>query len=305
VEMRTGKRPSVVTMLIYVFLIVVVFTMLVPYYWMLITSVKPQGEIQTYPPKFYVKNPTTEPYRELFRLIPMGRYLLNSLFVCTSVVLFKVFACSLAGYAFAKHRFWGRDIIFMLFLASLMIPWQVNIIPGFVLVKKLGWLNSFKGLIIPTMGWGAFGIFLNRQFIYSIPDDLIDAARIDGCSEFRIYRSVVLPLIKPVLATLAIFTFIQQWNNLVWPMVIINTRNMKTIPLALAGLSSQTSSNFGMLMAAAVVATAPMLLVFLIFQKYIIRRSGIDRTEGMIFRIAQYVLRTHNPLRTTRYDMLK
>ncbi len=269
--MRKRKKPSKTIMLIYAFLIVATLTMLIPYYWMVITSIKPQEEIQTYPPRFYVKHPTAQPYRDLFRLIPMGRHIFNSLFVCTSVVLFKVLACSLAGYAFAKHKFRGRDFIFMLFLASLMIPWQVNIIPGFILVKKLGWINTYRGLIIPTLGWGAFGIFLNRQFIYSIPDDLIDAAKIDGCSEFRIYISVILPLIKPVLATLAIFTFIQQWGNLVWPLVITTSREMKTIPVALATLSSQTSSNFGMLMAAAVVATVPMLIVFLIFQKYIIK----------------------------------
>ena len=269
--MRKRKKPSKTIMLIYAFLIVATLTMLIPYYWMVITSIKPQEEIQTYPPRFYVKHPTAQPYRDLFRLIPMGRHIFNSLFVCTSVVLFKVLACSLAGYAFAKHKFWGRDFIFMLFLASLMIPWQVNIIPGFILVKKLGWINTYRGLIIPTLGWGAFGIFLSRQFIYSIPDDLIDAAKIDGCGEFRIYISVILPLIKPVLATLAIFTFIQQWGNLVWPLVITTSREMKTIPVALATLSSQTSSNFGMLMAAAVVATVPMLIVFLIFQKYIIK----------------------------------
>lgn len=274
------KRFSMTTFFIYLFLAIAIFTMLIPYYWMLITSIKPQEEIQTYPPKFYVQNPTLEPYRDLFRLVPMGRYLLNTLFMCVSVVIFKVLACSLAGYAFAKHKFWGRDFIFMLFLASLMIPWQVNIIPGFIIVKNLGWLNTFKGLIIPTMGWGAFGIFLNRQFIYSIPDDLIDAAKIDGCTEFRIYISVILPLIKPVLATLAIFTFIQQWNNLVWPMVIINSRMMKTVPLALAVLSSQTSSNFGMLMAGAVVATTPMLVVFLMFQKYIIKGIALTGLKG-------------------------
>lgn len=278
--LKNIRKPSIVVVLIYIFLIAAILTMLIPYYWMLITSIKPQEEIQTYPPKFSVENPTIKPYQDLFKLIPMGRYLLNSLFVCTSVVLFKVFACSLAGYAFAKHKFWGRDKIFLLFLASLMIPWQVNIIPGFILVKNLGWLNTFKGLIIPTMGWGAFGIFLSRQFIYSIPDDLIDTAKIDGCSEFRIYLNVILPLIKPVLATLAIFTFIQQWNNLVWPMVVISTRTMKTIPLALAVLSSQTSSNFGMLMAAAVVATAPMLIVFLMFQKYIIKGVALTGLRG-------------------------
>jgi len=274
------KKPSITIMIIYIFLIVATVTMLLPYYWMLITSVKPLGEIQTYPPKLYVQNPTVQPYKDLFRLVPMGRHLFNSLFVCTSVVIFKVLACSLAGYAFAKHKFRGREFIFMLFLASLMIPWQVNIIPGFILIKKLGWINTYKGLIIPTLGWGAFGIFLSRQYIYSIPDDLIDAAKIDGCGEFRIYLSVILPLIKPVLATLAVFTFIQQWGNLVWPLIITTSREMKTIPVALATLSSQTSSDFNMLMAAAVIATLPMLLVFLMFQKYIVKGVALTELKG-------------------------
>lgn len=281
-SMKKKARFSFTVLFIYVVLIITTLTMVIPYYWMFLTSFKPQEEIQAYPPRFYVKNPTLEPYRDLLKLIPMGRYILNSLFVCSLVVLFKVFACSLAGYAFAKHKFRGKNILFMLFLASLMIPWQVNIIPGFIIVKKLGWLNSFKGLIIPTLGWGAFGIFLNRQFIYSLPDDLIDAAKIDGCGEFKIYLHVILPLIKPVMATLAIFTFIQQWGNLVWPLIIISSRSMRTVPLGLTLLSSQTSSNFGMLMAGAVMATTPMLLVFLIFQRYIIRGAVLTGLKGWV-----------------------
>ncbi|MDP8299157.1 MAG: carbohydrate ABC transporter permease [Candidatus Tantalella remota] len=261
---------------VYIFLIAGASTMLVPYLWMLVTSIKPLAEIQSYPPSFMVKNPTLEPYRDLFRMIPMFRYMFNSLFVAGAITLFNVFATSLAGYAFAKHKFWGRDKLFFLFIGSLMIPWQVNIIPAFIIVKNLGWLNTYKGLIIPSMAWCAFGIFLNRQFIYSIPDDLIDAARIDGCSEFMIYRKVILPLIKPVLATLAIFTFLQQWNNFVWPLIIIHTSEMRTVPLALAVLTGQFGANFGMVMAGAVVATLPMLIVYLLFQKYIIK--GIAMT---------------------------
>ena len=256
---------------IYIFLIAGAVTMALPYIWMFVTSIKPIGEIQTYPPSFIVKNPTIEPYKDLFKMVPMARYLFNSLFVAGSITLFNVFATSLAGYAFAKHKFWGRDVIFFLFVGSLMIPWQVNILPGFIIVKNLGWLNTYRGLIIPSMAWCAFGIFLNRQYIYSIPDDLIDAAKIDGCSEFTIYVKVILPLIKPVLATLAIFTFLQQWNNFVWPLVITHTSEMRTIPLALAVLTGQFGANYGMVMAGAVVATLPMLVVYLLFQKYIIK----------------------------------
>ncbi len=278
-DIGINKNTLTIKAFIYLFLIAGALTMAVPYAWMFVTSIKPLAEIQAYPPSFIVKDPTLEPYKDLFRMVPMFKYLLNSLFVAGSITFFNVFATSLAGYAFAKHKFWGRDKLFFLFLGSLMIPWQVNIIPGFIIVKKLGWLNTYRGLIIPSMAWCAFGIFLNRQYIYSIPDDLIDAARIDGCSEFMIYRNVILPLIKPVLATLAIFTFLQQWNNFVWPLVIIRTSHMRTVPLALAVLTGQFGSNFGMVMAGAVIATLPMLVVYLLFQRYIVK--GIAMTGLM------------------------
>ncbi|MGD2278652.1 MAG: carbohydrate ABC transporter permease, partial [Candidatus Omnitrophota bacterium] len=171
-EIGIRKDSLTVKAFIYLFLVAGCVTMAIPYLWMFVTSIKPLSEIQSYPPSFMVKDPTFEPYQDLFRMIPMLRYFFNSIFVAGSITLFNVFATSLAGYAFAKHKFWGRDKIFFIFLASLMIPWQVNIIPGFVIVKNLGWLNTYKGLIIPAMAWCAFGIFLNRQYIYSIPDDL-------------------------------------------------------------------------------------------------------------------------------------
>jgi len=275
------KDSLLIKPVIYAFLIAGAVTMAVPYVWMFITSIKPLEEIQAFPPSLLVKNPTLEPYKDLFRMVPMVRYLFNSVFVAGCITIFNVFATSLAGYAFAKHRFWGRDKIFFVLLASLMIPWQVNIIPGFIIVKNLGWLNTYRGLIIPAMAWCAFGIFLNRQFIYSIPDDLIDAARIDGCSEFAIFRLVILPLIKPVLATLAIFTFLQQWNNFVWPLVIIHTGTMRTIPLGLAVLTGQFGANYGMVMAGAAIATLPMLIIYLVFQKYIIKGVALTGLLGV------------------------
>lgn len=277
-----GIRKDTLTMkfFVYMFLIAGAATMAIPYLWMLVTSIKPLHEIQAFPPSFIVREPTLEPYRDLFRMVPMMRYLFNSLYVAGMITLYIVFATSLAGYAFAKHRFWGRDKLFWIFVGSLMIPWQVNIIPGFVITRNLGWLNTYRGLIIPSMAWCAFGIFLNRQFIYSIPNDLIEAAKIDGCSEFMIYRKVILPLIKPVMATLAIFTFLQQWNNFVWPLVIIHRSEMRTIPLALAVLTGQFGANFGMVMAGAVVATLPMLVVYLLFQKYIIKGVTMTGLKG-------------------------
>lgn len=264
---------------IYTFLFIGAISMAIPYAWMFVTSIKPIEEIQSYPPSFLVKNPTTLPYQDLFRLIPMWRYIWNSIFVAATVTIANIFFCSLAGYAFAKHRFWGRDKMFFMLLGSLMIPWQVNLISGFILMKKLGWLNSYNSLIIPVMA-GVFGIFLCKQFIMSIPDDLIDAAKIDGCGEFTIYRLVILPLIKPVLATLAIFTFLQQWNNFIWPLIVINSSHMRTLPLALAVLNGQFGTNFAMVMAGAVVATTPMLVVFLAFQKYFMKGIAMTGLKG-------------------------
>lgn len=253
--------------------------MAIPYVWMVITSIKPIEEIQTYPPSFYVRNPTFVPYQELFYLLPMAAYLLNSLFVASTVTLSNIFFCSLAGYAFAKHNFYGKDKLFLLLLSSIMIPYQVNLIPGFIIVKKLGWLNSFYALIVPNMAM-AFGVFLCRQYIMSIPNDIIAAAKIDGCSEFGIYRHVVLPLIKPVLATLAIFTFLSQWNSFVWPLIVIHTSSLRTVPLALSVLNSQFGANFSLMMAGATVVTLPVLLVFLSLQKYIIQGITMTGLKG-------------------------
>lgn len=264
---------------IYILLILGAVSIAIPYIWMLVTSIKPVEEVQSYPPSFLVKHPTLLPYKDLFSLVPMFRYILNSVWVASAVTAANLFFCSLAGYAFAKHRFWGRDKMFFVLLGSLMIPWQVNIISGFILMRKLGWLNSYNSLIIPAMA-GVFGVFLCRQFIMSIPDDLIDAAKIDGCGEFTIYRLVILPMIKPILATLAIFTFLQQWNNFIWPLIMINSSEMRTLPLALSVLNGQFGTRSAMVMAGAVVATTPMLIAFLVFQKYFMKGVTLTALKG-------------------------
>ena len=276
------KTRRLINTAVYAILIIGALSMAIPYVWMLVTSIKPIEEVQSYPPSFYVQNPTFLPYKELFHLLSMKRYILNSLFVASTVTLCNVFFCSLAGYAFAKHKFWGRDKIFFLLLSAIMIPYQVNLIPGFIIIKNLGWLSSFYALIIPNLAM-AFGVFLCRQYIMSIPNDLIDAAKIDGCSEFTIYRVIIFPLIKPALATLAIFTFLSQWNSFVWPLIVIHSSSMRTVPLALSVLNSQFGANFSMVMAGATVVTIPVLIVFLSLQKYIIQgitMTGLKGWEG-------------------------
>ncbi|MCX5679471.1 MAG: carbohydrate ABC transporter permease [Candidatus Omnitrophica bacterium] len=280
-EIPKSKRSQNVAIksVIYALLFLGAISIAIPYVWMFVTSIKPVEEIQSYPPSFLVKHPTLLPYKDLFGLVPMFRYILNSIWVASVVTVANLFFCSLAGYAFAKHRFWGRDKIFFVLLGSLMIPWQVNIISGFILMRKFGWLNSYNSLIIPVMA-GVFGVFLCRQFIMSIPDDLIDAAKIDGCGEFMIYRLMILPMIKPILATLAIFTFLQQWNNFIWPLIVINSSSMRTLPLALSVLNGQFGTRFAMVMAGAVVATTPMLIAFLVFQKYFMKGIVLTGLKG-------------------------
>ena len=244
--------------------------MIIPYYWMVISSIKPPEELHHYPPQFLVHHPTLKPYIDLFTLLPMARSLLNSVFVASMVTISNMLFCSLAGYAFAKLRFPARDGIFLTLLFSLMIPWQVNLIPGFLIIKQLGWLDSYWALIIPKLAL-PFGIFLCRQYIMSIPDAFIEAARIDGCTELGIYRRVILPLITPALATLAIFTFLAQWNDFVWPLIVIQSGDMRTVPLIIQVLNGQFGSNFAMIMAGALVVTLPMLIIFLLFQRQFIK----------------------------------
>ena len=258
------------TWLIVAILVAGALLMIIPYYWMAISSLKPPVELYTYPPRFYVKQPTLDPYAELFTLLPMARALFNSLFVASAVTLSNMFFCSLAGYAFAKLRFPGRDAIFLAFISAMMIPWQVFLIPGFMIVRNLGWLNTFWALIIPNLAM-PFGIFLCRQYIMSIPDGLIEAARMDGYNEFGIYGQIILPLLTPALATLAIFTFLSQWNSFVWPLIVTQSSTMRTVPLIIAVLNGQFGANFAMVMAGALVVTLPMLVVFLLFQRQFIK----------------------------------
>lgn len=244
--------------------------MIIPYYWMAVTSIKPPAELYAYPPQFTVAHPTFQAYRDLFTLLPMTKSLFNSAFVAATVTLCNMVLCSMAGFAFAKLKFPGRDAIFLGLISAMMIPWQVFLIPGFVIVKHLGWLNTYWALIVPNLAM-PFGIFLCRQYIVSIPDGLLEAARIDGYNEWRIYWRIILPLIRPALATLAIFTFLSQWNSFVWPLIVIQWSEMRTVPLIVGVLNGQFGANFAMVMAGALVITLPMLLVFLAFQRQFIK----------------------------------
>lgn len=261
--------------IVYIFLAIGLVVVLAPFFWMFSTSFKAGGGILTYPPQWIPKQPTVVHYVKLFSEIPFLSHFKNSLIVAVSTTLISLFLNSLAGFAFAKYKFPGREKIFTFLLTTMMIPGQVTMMPIFLLLKKLGLLNTYFGLIA-TGAVSVFGIFLIRQFMLTIPNDLIESARIDGCSEFRIYWSIMLPLCRPVLATLGIFTFMGAWNDFLWPLIVMIKENMYTLPVALANLNGQHPTEFGLLMAAAVVVVLPILVIFIFAQKYIIR--GIATT---------------------------
>ena len=247
---------------------------LAPFIWMISTSFKSAESVFTFPPQWIPKHPTIEQYQTLFREVNFLQFFKNSVIVAFGITLFSLFLNSLGGFAFAKHKFPGREKIFALLLATMMVPGQITMIPVFLMLKTVGLINSYWGLIIPA-GASAFGIFLMRQFITTIPTDLIESARIDGCSEFRIYWTIILPLCKPVLAALGIFTFMGSWNAFLWPLIIMIKENMYTLPVALANLSGQHATKFGLLMAGAVVVVIPVLIVFIVAQRYVIKGVAV------------------------------
>ena len=243
---------------------------LFPLVWMAAVSLMAPGEASTYPPPFVPAHPTLDNYRELFARAGMGRYLLNSVLLAISVTLLSLLLNVAAGYAFAKLRFAGRERIFKLLLGTLVIPGQVAMIPLFLLLKELGLVNSYGGVIVPAMA-SIFGIFLVRQYALSIPDDLLEAARIDGAGELRIFWLVVVPLLKPIIVTLAVFTLLGTWNDFMWPLIVLTDQSLYTLPVALASLSREHVADNELMMAGSVLTTLPVLVVFLALQRYYVQ----------------------------------
>ncbi len=255
------------TWFIHAALFVMAAITLFPLVWMLSASLMPAGEAQSLPPPLVPSRITLANYGELFERLNVGRYFANSFFVASSVTLLSLVINSMAGYALAKLRFAGRDRLFRLLIAGLVVPAQVAMIPLFLLLKQLGLINTYWAVILPAMA-SIFGIFLIRQYALSIPDSLLDAARMDGASEWRIYRSVVLPLLRPILATLGVFTFMTTWNDFMWPLVALIDGNLRTLPVALAVLSGEHVQQTELMMAGSVVTLLPVLLLFLLVQRY-------------------------------------
>lgn len=261
---------------LYLILVVALVLVVTPFAWMVLGSFKTSAELRQVPPTWWPEKPTLQNFRDLFSRNNFGRYFLNSTVVAVVVTVGNLIFCSMVGYALAMLNFRGKRIIFALIMATLMIPGVVTFVPLFVLVANMGLVNTLPGLFLPFLV-GPFGVFLMRQFIQGLPKDLVEAARIDGAGELRIFFRVILPLLGPALATLGILTFLGSWNNFLWPLVVGQSQESYTLPVALALISTgQNQTNYGLLMAGATVVVLPVLVVFLLFQKRFIQ--GIATT---------------------------
>jgi len=252
---------------------------LTPLLWMVSVSLMARGEASQFPPPFLPASATLDSYRELFAGTGIGRNFANSLLVSIAITALSLLLNTMAGYAFAKLRFVGRERLFQLLLAALVVPAQVAMLPLFLLMKQLGLLNSYWGVIVPGMA-SVFGIFLVRQYARGIPDELIEAARIDGAGELRIFFQIVLPMLKPVLVTLAIFTFMGAWNDFMWPLIVLTDQEHYTLPVALAALSREHIMDVELMMAGAVVTVLPVLALFLLLQRYYIQGLLLGSVKG-------------------------
>jgi len=242
-----------------------------PFVWMVLSSFKPEREVMAVPPTWWPESVTTDNYEQLFRLLDFPTYFANSAIVAVTVAVGNMVFCAMLGYALAKLEFPGKRLVFALVLGTLMVPGVVTFIPLFVLTTNIGLANTLPGMILPFLA-GPFGVFLMRQFILGLPDELIQAARVDGASELRIFFSVILPLCGPAVATLGVLTFLTSWNNFLWPLVIATSEDKYTLPVALALYAvGQNATKYGLLLAGSVVVVLPVLVVFLVLQRRIIQ----------------------------------
>src|SRR5215207_732636 len=265
--------------LLYILLIVSGAVMIVPFAWMASTSLKSGEYVLTMPPQWIPDPATLDSYRRLFELYPIGRMLLNSLFVAGLTTLGQLITCSMAAYAFARLKFRGHNMVFFLYLATLMVPFQVTITPLFILMRIFGWINTYQGLILPGV-FSAFGTFLLRQAFMTIPTEYEEAAYMDGASPLTIFMQIILPLSKPALATLSVFAFMGSWNAFMWPLFIVREETLMTLPVGLATLQGRWLTEWNLVMAGAVITVLPMLLLYLVAQKYLIQGYVMSGLKG-------------------------
>jgi ABC-type glycerol-3-phosphate transport system permease component len=262
----------------YVVLILLGAGSILPLLWMLSTSFKQTEAFYVYPPQFIPENPTLSNYVE-FLSRGAWRFITNTIVVSLSVTVIVAITSLMAGYALAKIPFRGRNVLFTLLLSGLMIPWEITIIPLYIIVVRLGWVNTYPGVILPMCAT-PLGIFIMRQFLRSIPSELIDAARVDGASEFAIFRQIVVPLCRPATAALATIIFLSAWGAFLWPLIASSSNEMQTLPVAIALFQQQYTSSYGLIMAGATIAFIPALSTFLAFQRYFVQGITMSGFKG-------------------------
>ena len=275
-DWRSGWTPKYIISLIILFVIMIIF--IFPFYWIITGAFKNQAAALSIPPQWWPKNPTMQNWISLGKQ-PLVRWTFNSFFIAISTTFLVCLTSSLAGYVLAKKRFPGKHIIFWMLIGAMALPKQVIMVPLFTILTKLNWIDTYKSLILPAVGW-PFGIFLMKQFSETIPNELIEAAKIDGCSELRIYKNIVLPIVKPGVAALAIFTFISSWNDYFMQLILIRSKDMQTLPLGIATMQLEFTTDYGLMMAGAALASIPMIIIFLIFQKSFTQGITIGAVKG-------------------------
>jgi len=283
VALSTRANPAIWPLLrgaiAYTLLVLGAIIMIIPFLWMLSTSGKTLEQVFVWPPDWIPNLIHWENYSALLEKIHFTQYTWNTFKIASLVTLGQLFTCSLAGYSFARLRFPGRDVLFLVYLATMMIPGQVTMIPNFIVMRTLGLVNTHTGLILPGLT-SAFGTFLMRQFFLSFPSELEDAAKIDGCNPFSLYWRILLPLCRPILATLAVMTFQGTWNDFLWPLIMISKESKRTLQVGLSFLISPNATDWPLLMAGSVLTLLPILILFFIAQNYFVQSIKLTGIKG-------------------------
>jgi multiple sugar transport system permease protein len=270
-----NNKVKLSRILLYAVLIIITVVMFVPFVWMLSASLKLDKDVFLFPIKWIPANPRWQNYIDIWKKIPLLTFVLNTAKLTVVVTILQILTSSFAAYAFAKLDFKYRNTLFLAYIATIAVPWQVYMVPQFMMLRSFG-MNDSHIAIICLQAFSAFGVFMMRQFYQNIPDELCEAARIDGMSEYKIYSKIMLPLSKPAISTLIIFTFVNTWNDFLGPMIYLKTESKKTIQIGLRMFISQYSSEYGLIMAASVLSLIPVLIIFLVLQKYFV--EGIAST---------------------------
>ncbi|MDQ0680875.1 multiple sugar transport system permease protein [Arthrobacter pascens] len=274
-----ARRARTVNVVIYAVLVVLVAALLVPFLWMLSSSLKENNQVFTVPIQWIPEEFVWSNYSDIWTRIPMMGYLQNSLYLSVIITFLQVLTGSLAAYGFSKIRFPGRDVLFLGYIATIAVPWQAYMVPQYIMMQQLGLTNSFNALIL-LQAFGAFGVFLMRQYYMTIPDELCEAARIDGLSEYGIWARVILPLSKPALASLALLTFVNTWNDYMGPFIYLTSNRLWTVQLGLRSFVGQFDAEFAMIMTGSVISVVPILIIFLIGQRYFIQGIATSGMKG-------------------------